>query len=185
VRRYCDEQGFPAMAGGATAFLGLALNDLDVIMEGTGVLAATGTLLMAPSACMWIADSYLARGLCDDALAMIDVGLDLGVSTRQHYYDSPLHRVKAEIIMADDRQSNDARGKAAEDEFRRAVEVARAQESKWFELRAKIGLAGLLLNQQRPDEARDCLQPIVASFTEGFDTRDLLDARALLAEIGT
>ena len=89
VRRYCDEQGFPAMGGGATAFLGLALNDLDVILEGTGVLAATGTLLMAPSACMWIADSYLAQGLYDDALAMIDAGLDLGVSTRQHYYDSP------------------------------------------------------------------------------------------------
>ena len=135
VRRYCDEQGFPAMSGGATAFLGLALNDLDVILEGTGALASTGTLLMAPSACMWVADSYLAQGLYDDALAMIDAGLDLGVSTRQHYYDSPLHRVKAEIILADDRQSEDARGKAAEDEFRQAVEIARAQESKWFELR--------------------------------------------------
>jgi predicted ATPase len=185
ARRYCDEQGFPAMAGGATAFLGLALNDLDVIMEGTGVLAATGTLLMAPSACMWVADSYLAQGLYDDALAMIDAGLDLGVSTRQHYYDSPLHRVKAEIIRADDRQSNDVRGKAAEAEFHRAVEIAQVQESKWFELRAKIGLAGLLLNEQRRNEARDCLRPIFSSFTEGFDTRDLLDARALLAEIGT
>jgi hypothetical protein len=48
ARRYCDEQGFPAMAGAATAFLGLALNDLSVILEGTGVLASTGTLLMAP-----------------------------------------------------------------------------------------------------------------------------------------
>jgi class 3 adenylate cyclase/tetratricopeptide (TPR) repeat protein len=185
VRRYCDEQGFPAMGGGATAFQGLALNDLDVIMEGTGVLAATGTLLMAPSACMWVADSYLAQGSYDDALAMIDAGLDLGVTTRQHYYDSPLHRVKAEIILADDRQSEDARGKAAEDEFRQAVEIARAQESKWFELRATIGLAELLRNEHRRSEARDCLQPIFSSFTEGFDTRDLLDARALLAEIGT
>ncbi len=185
TRRYCDEQGFPAMSASATAFLGLALNDLDVILEGTGALASTGTLLMAPSACMWIADSYLAQGLHDEALAMIDAGLDLGVSTRQHYYDAPLHRVKAEIILADDRQSNDARGKAAEAEFHRAVEIARAQESKWFELRATIGLAGLLLNEQRRNEARDCLQPIFSSFTEGFDTRDLLDARALLAEIGT
>jgi len=173
------------MAGGATAFLGLARNDLDVILEGTGALASTGTLLMAPSACMWVAESYLAQGLHDEALAMIDAGLDLGVSTRQHYYDSPLHRVKAEIILADDRQSNDARGKGAEDEFHRAVEIAQAQESKWFELRATIGLAGLLLNEQRRNEARDCLQPIFSSFTEGFDTRDLLDARALLAEIGT
>jgi tetratricopeptide (TPR) repeat protein len=185
VRRYCDEQGFPAMGGGATAFLGLALNDLDVIMEGTGVLAATGTLLMAPSACMWIADSYLARGLCDDALAMIDAGLDLGVSTRQHYYDAPLHRVKAEIILVDDRQSHDARGKGAEVEFRQAVEIAQTQESKWFELRAAIGLARLLLSEQRRKEARECLQPIFSSFTEGFDTRDLRDARALLAQIGT
>jgi len=184
ARRYCDEQGFPAMGGAATAFLGVALNDLDVIIEGTSVLAATGTLLMAPSSCVWVADSYRARGLCDDALAMIDAGLDLGVSTRQHYYDSPLRRGKAEIILADDRQSQDARGKAAEDEFHHAVEIAQVQESKWFELRAKVGLAGLLLNEQRRDEARDCLQPIVSSFTEGFETRDLRDARALLAEIG-
>ena len=185
ARRYCDEQGFPAMSGAATAFLGLALNDLDVILEGTGVLASTGTLLMAPSACMWVADSYLAQGLYDDALAMIDAGLDLGVSTRQHYYDSPLHRVKAEIILADDRQSQDARGKAAEVEFRQAAEIAQTQESKWFELRAAIGLARLLLSEQRRNEARTCLQPIFSSFTEGFDTRDLRDARALLAQIGT
>ena len=79
----------------------------------------------------------------------------------------------------------DARGKAAEDEFRKAMEIARAQESKWFGLRATIGLARLLLSEQRRNEARDCLQPIVSSFTEGFATRDLLDARALLAEIGT
>jgi class 3 adenylate cyclase/tetratricopeptide (TPR) repeat protein len=185
ARRYCDEQGFPAMSGGATAFLGLALNDLDVILEGTGVLASTGTLLMAPSACMWVADSYRAQGLYDDALAMIDAGLDLGVSTRQHYYDCPLHRVKAEVILTDDRQPEVVRGKAAEDEFRQATEIAQAQESKWFELRATIGLARLFLSEQRRNEARDCLQPIFSSFTEGFDTRDLRDARALLAEIGT
>ena len=92
---------------------------------------------------------------------------------------------KAEIILADDRQSEDARGKAAEDEFRQAVEIAKAQESKWFELRATIGLARLLLSEQRRNEARECLRPIFSSFTEGFDLRDLRDARALLAEIGT
>ncbi|MDQ1458805.1 MAG: hypothetical protein QOI08_289 [Actinomycetota bacterium] len=184
VRRYCDEQGFPAMSGGATAFRGVALNDLDVILEGTGALASTGTLLMAPSACMWVADSYRAQGLYDDALAMIDAGLDLGCSTRQHYYDAPLHRVKAEIILADDRPSEGVRDKAAEDEFRQAVEIARAQESKWFELRATVGLARLLLSRQRRNEARDCLNSIYSSFTEGFDTRDLRNARALLAEIG-
>jgi len=140
---------------------------------------------MAPSACMWVADSHLAQGQHDDALAMIDAGLDLGVSTRQHYYDSPLHRVKAEIILSDDRKSHAARAEAAEHEFQHAVAIARAQESKWFELGAQIGLAGLLLDQQRRHEARDCLQPILSSFTEGFETRDLLDARALLAEIGT
>jgi class 3 adenylate cyclase/tetratricopeptide (TPR) repeat protein len=185
ARRYCDEQGFPAMSGAATAFLGLALNDLDVILEGTGVLASTGTLLMAPSACMWVADSYRAQGLYDDALAMIDAGLDLGVSTRQHYYDAPLHRVKAEIMLADDRQSQDARRESAEVAFRRAAEIAQTQESKWFELRAATGLARLLLSEQRRNEARTCLQPLFSSFTEGFDTRDLRDARALLAQIGT
>jgi len=65
------------------------------------------------------------------------------------------------------------------------VEIAQTQESKWFELRAAIGLARMLLSEQRRNEAHEALEPIVSSFTEGFATRDLREARALLAQIGT
>ncbi len=183
ARRYCDEQGFPVMSGAVTAFLGVALGDVDVIVEGTGVMASTGTLVLAPSACMWVADAHRARGRYDEAFAMIEAGLALGDATRQHFHEAHLHRVKAEIILADDRQGPEAREKGAEVAFRRAVDVARGQESKWFELRAAIGLARLLLRGGRGEEACDCLRPVFASFTEGFGTRDLHDARALLAEI--
>ncbi len=185
ARRYCDEQGFPVFSGAATTFLGLGSGDLDLVLEGTGVLASTGTLLLAPAACSWIADSYRAGGLCDDAFAMVDAGLDMAMTTGQHFYDAALHRVKGEISLADDRQPEDVRRKAAEDQFRNAMDIAHAQGTKAFELLAAISLSRLLLSQQRRNEAHECLEPIYSSFTEGFDTRDLREARDLLAAIGT
>ena len=67
--------------------------------------------------------------------------------------------------------------------FRRALEIARAQEAKSFELRAATSLARLWQRQGQPGEARSLLAPIYAWFTEGFDTRDLIEAKALLEEL--
>ena len=64
--------------------------------------------------------------------------------------------------------------------FLRAIATAKSQEGKFFELRAATSLARLLRDQRRPDEARDRLQPVYDWFTEGFDTADLKDAKALL-----
>ena len=68
--------------------------------------------------------------------------------------------------------------------FRRALEIARSQEAKSLELRAATSLARLLQTQGKPTEARGLLAPIYAWFTEGFDTRDLIEAKALLEELG-
>ena len=69
--------------------------------------------------------------------------------------------------------------------FRAAVEVARAQEAKWWELRATVSLARLLRDTDRRDEARIMLADIYNWFTEGFDTADVKDAKALLDELST
>ena len=73
---------------------------------------------------------------------------------------------------------------AAQRHFEEAVAIARKQGSKWWELRATVGLARLLAKQGRRDEARAMLAEIYGWFTEGFDTADLKDARALLDELG-
>ena len=68
--------------------------------------------------------------------------------------------------------------------FRKAIEIARGQSAKWWELRATVSLARLLGDAGRRDEARAMLAEIYSWFTEGFDTADLKDAKALLEELG-
>jgi predicted ATPase len=88
-------------------------------------------------------------------------------------------RLKGELLL---RQSDTH---AAETRicFERAIEIARTQGAKWFELRATMSLARLLAQQGRRDEARAMLAEIYNWFTEGFDTPDLIDAKALLDEL--
>lgn len=74
---------------------------------------------------------------------------------------------------------------AAETQFAQAIEIARDQSAKLFELRAAVSLAPLWSEQGKRAEARELLAPIYTWFTEGFDTPDLRQARVLLAELGT
>jgi predicted ATPase len=90
------------------------------------------------------------------------------------------HRLKGELLL---RQS-DTHTAEAEPCFVRAIEVARRQNAKSFELRATMSLARLLAKQDRRDEAHTMLAEIYGWFTEGFDTADLKDAKALLDELG-
>jgi predicted ATPase len=88
-------------------------------------------------------------------------------------------RLKGEILLICDKP-NVAK---AEQCFRAALDVARTQEAKWWELRATMSLARLLATQGRRDEARTMLADIYGWFTEGFDTADLKDAKSLLDEL--
>jgi predicted ATPase len=89
-------------------------------------------------------------------------------------------RLKGEILL----MGNKPAAPQAEQCFRAALEVASAQEARWWELRATMSLARLLASQSRRDEARMMLADIYHWFTEGFDTADLIDAKALLEELG-
>jgi predicted ATPase len=91
-----------------------------------------------------------------------------------------MHRVKGELLLAQD-ASNAAQ---AEQSFRTAIEISRKQRAKSWELRATTSLARLLRDTNRRDEARAMLADIYGWFTEGFDTADLKDSKALLDELG-
>jgi predicted ATPase len=90
-------------------------------------------------------------------------------------------RLKGELLL---RQS-DSNATEAQRYFERAIEIARQQRVKLWELRSAMSLARLLLDTGRRDEARAILADIYNWFTEGFDTADLRDAKALLEELGT
>jgi tetratricopeptide (TPR) repeat protein len=179
--RYCEAQGFPAFAGAAQTILGKAVGDPAIVLEGAMLAAATGTALMAPAVLCYLADAQQQQGQYVDALASADAGLEVATATGQHWMDAALHRLRGECLLADDTQPIAARGSAAETCFRTAIDVARSQEARPYELRATLRLARLLAGAGRAEEGLALVAPLYEWFTEGLDAPDLRDARALLA----
>src|SRR5262245_32985013 len=116
----------------------------------------------------------------------VETGLAIAAQTGQPGADTHLHRLHGEIVL----RMVDGPGRSVEADgtaelcFRRALDVARAQEAKSLELRAAMSLARLWRDQGKRTEARALLAPIYAWFSEGFDTGDLIEAKALLDELG-
>jgi predicted ATPase len=105
--------------------------------------------------------------------------LAFGDESGERWWEADLYRLKGELLLTlstDNRAEADAR-------FHRALEIARQQSAKAFELRAATSLARLWRDQGKRAEADDLLAPIYGWFTEGFDTADLKDAKALLNEL--
>ena len=96
----------------------------------------------------------------------------------ERIYEAEIHRVQGELLRSMQKVS------AAEDSFSKGLAVARRQSAKLFELRAAISLARLWRSQGKPRQARELLAPVYGWFTEGFDTLDLKEAKALLNELG-
>ena len=97
-------------------------------------------------------------------------------TTGERWYEPELYRLKGELLL---QQSSDNQVKA-EASFHHALAIARNQQAKSFELRAAISLARLWQSQGKCTEAYELLAPIYGWFTEGFDTADLQEAKALL-----
>jgi predicted ATPase len=108
-----------------------------------------------------------------EALALVD-------TTGEYWYAPELYRLKGELLLQ--QSSNDQA--EAETCFHHALEIARNQQAKSFELRATTSLARLWQQQGKRQEAYDLLAPVYHWFTEGFDTADLKDAKALLEAVG-
>jgi predicted ATPase len=109
-------------------------------------------------------------------LAVLEEAMETSRSLELSYWSSAFHRLKGELHLARDRSAT----AIAEPCFREAIEIAQSQEAKSLELRAATSLARLWRDQDKCAEARDLLAPVYAWFTEGFETVDLKDARALL-----
>ncbi len=114
----------------------------------------------------------------DEALRAIDEASQFIERTGQRYYEAELYRLKGELLLA--QNSSNAQ---AEERFRTAIDIARRQHAKSWELRATTSLVRLLRDANRRHEARAMLARIYNWFTEGFDTADLKNAKALLDEL--
>jgi class 3 adenylate cyclase/tetratricopeptide (TPR) repeat protein len=177
-----EEHGFSELLAWGRALRGWAMTELGQEEQGVAELEAVApslpSFLYVPKAVM-LAQVYARLGRTDDALAMINEELARFERWGAHVGEPELYRLKGEVILSRDP------GAAVEAEkyCRKAIAIARGHCAKWFELRAATSLARLMRDTGRRDEARAMLSEIYNWFTEGFDTADLRDARALLEEL--
>ncbi|HXV81355.1 MAG TPA: hypothetical protein VEG60_15870, partial [Candidatus Binatia bacterium] len=127
----------------------------------------------------FVAEAYGKAGRAEEGLSVVARALTRARKTGGRYYEAELHRIKGELLLwqavPDEEQ--------AEGCFKKAVEVARSQSAKSLELCAAMSLSRLWQRQGKKDEARRLLAEIYGWFTEGFDTADLNEAKALLGEL--
>ena len=116
-------------------------------------------------------------GQAEEALALSDDALQIVEGTGERWFAAELNRDKGQLLL---RQGHT---EAAEELYRKALGIAEEQGAKLWELRAAVSLARLRRDHGRRAEARDLLAPVYDWFTEGFDTQDLKEAKALLDEL--
>jgi class 3 adenylate cyclase/tetratricopeptide (TPR) repeat protein len=125
-----------------------------------------------------LSEAQSAHGHHESASQSIDEALGYAERAGGNFYQAELHRVKGDILKAQGASTEEVEG-----QYREAIQRAKLQKAKWWELRASTSLARLLQSQGKSNEARDVLHPIAEWFTEGMDTPDVKDAKALLNEL--
>jgi predicted ATPase len=184
------EHGFQEGLAAILTTRARVLVDLSRVDEGTVQLGEATTALRAlgtgvPQADYWanLAETYLKLARLTAGLDAVTTGLAASERTGERWYDAELFRIKGELLFKLSADAEPHFRDRPEGCFRRAIEIAQRQQAKWWELRATMSLARLLMKQNRRDEARAMLANIYNWFTEGFDTADLKDVKALLNEL--
>jgi len=164
--------------GWLLALTGNASKAVQMITSGIAALRSTGATLWLPLYLSFLARAHAEAGQFDDAYRCIGEAMAAVETTKETWCEAEVHRVAGEIVL----MSPEPDAAKAEACFERALAVARQQLAKSWELRAATSMARLWRNQGKPQQARELLAPIYGWFTEGFDTRDLKEAKALLEE---
>jgi hypothetical protein len=186
------EHGFQLSSTLAIGLLGAALIADGQAAEGITCLGecldaarAGGVRVMLAHYLGDMAAGYGILGRIDDGFAAIAEAMASVESTGVRFIEAELHWLKGELTLKRPEAGSDPTVKEeAESYFRQAIEVARRRSAKSWELRATTSLARLLAEQGHHDEALTMLGEIYNWFTEGFDTADLKDAKALIDELG-
>ena len=180
------EHGFPDYLAWMTILRGWTMaaqrhseEGIAQIREGLAVLRATGFEMARPHFLCSLAEACMEAGRLDDALSALTEALAAADQREERQAEAEIYRLKGELLLRRD-ESNNAEVQRC---FERAIEIARKQSAKSWELRATTSLARVLAKQGHRDEARTMLADIYNWFTEGFDTADLKDAKALLEEL--
>jgi predicted ATPase len=178
--------GFAQMVTSGMRVRGLVLfmngqeeEGLANMRQGMDAYQAIGAVLTRIPSLALLGEAYGKRGQPEEGLCILVEALTLVEKIGMYYCEAELHRLKGELLL---QQSSDNYTEA-ESCFHQAIAVAQNQSAKSWELRAATSLAKLWQRQDKQQEAYDLLAPVYNWFTEGFDTADLKDAKALLDEL--
>jgi predicted ATPase len=178
------EQGFPMWLGFGYANRGWALGErgcvedgITAVSEGINLFRRAGAGRHLAIFHLFVSQIQIRVGRGTEALAAAEEGLRLASAHYNHLVTADLHRSRGDASLLLGLIEE------AERAFVEAIQVARQQDARLWELRASMSLARLWRDQGKRDEARDLLAPVYGWFTEGFDTPDLREAKALLDEL--
>ena len=178
------EQGLPIWRAQGTMYRGWVKAKIGDLAEGISALRsgltafrATGAEAGMPHYNALLAEACELAGQIQEGLTLLDDALQFTKRTGERWFAAELNRRKGQLML---RQGS---ARAADELYRKALSIAREQEAKLWELRAAASLARLNCDQDRRVEARDLLALVYGWLTEGFDTADLKEAKALLDEL--
>jgi predicted ATPase len=168
-----------ATQGALRLLTGKTFDALGLLTAGLKAFQSTGATVLVPWYLTYLATAYANLSQYDDARRMISEAIEAVDRTNERWCEAEVLRVAGEVALLGPEQ--DSAG--AQKRFERALAVARKQQAKSWELRASMSLARLWRDQGKRNEARDLLAPVYGWFTEGFDTLDLKEAKALLDDL--
>ena len=186
------EQGFEflladsrVLHGWALAAQGPEADALAEVRAGMTAYQATGAVMSRPAHLTLLGRVHGRAGRTDEALAAVAAALSTALETGERTYEAELYRLKGELTLAPSSVPGLASSVQQEAEacFRKALDIARRQQAKSLELRAAVSLARLWQHQGKRSEAHQLLSEVYGWFTEGFDTKDLQEAQALLDQL--
>ena len=167
--------------GCVLALTGKPSDAVETMTSGIAAWRSTGSTSYLPLYLTYLARTFAMIGQFDDARRCIGEATIVMDTTKDKWAEAELNRAAGEIVLLE----LEPDVPRAEAYFERALAVARQQQAKSWELRAAMSLAHLGRDQGKVQQARELLAPVYGWFTEGFDTRDLKEAKALLEELGT
>ena len=185
------EQGFAVYLAQGTIRRGWALAEqgrveegIAQIRQGLAAYRATGAELWRPYGLALLAEAYGKGGQVEEALTVLAEALALVDKTGERLAEAELYRVKGQLTLQKSKvQGPKSKVQEAEECFHKAIEIARKQQAKSLELRTTMSLSRLWRQQGKQKKAHEMLSEIYNWFTEGFDTKDLQEAKALLVEL--
>jgi class 3 adenylate cyclase/predicted ATPase len=188
---FCTEQGFPFYLAHGTILWGWALAEqgqeeegIAQMQQGLAAYQATASELFRPYHLGLLAAAYGRMARIEEGLPMLAQALAFVDKTGERFSEAELYRLKGELTLQTKVQGPKSKvEEEAKECFHKAIEIAQRQSAKSWELRAVMSLARVWQKQDRKDEARQLLAEIYGWFTEGFDTKDLQEAKALLDEL--